>query len=276
LATSGIESKLTVNIVGGAGRMGKLLAKSMRNRVGALRIISRSPERGKEAAKELDVEWAPIEEAHKADVVIVSVPMDETVDACRNMAGRMSQGSLLVDLTSVKTGIVDAVSASTPANIEYLSLHPLFGPNVENVAGRRIIAIKARPGPKTEDFIDLLESCGCIVKVSTVEEHDEAMASIQVLHHFALLSLSKAIGRVVAGRNLSEYLTESFERTLINIESIERNLETIYKIQRMNPHGETVRRIFIDEANKLNSLDFNINNLNICLRNLIKALKPKS
>ncbi|MEM3381745.1 MAG: prephenate dehydrogenase/arogenate dehydrogenase family protein, partial [Candidatus Bathyarchaeia archaeon] len=273
LTSSGIESRLTMSIVGGAGKMGKLLAKSMRSRVGTLRVISRNLERAKEAARELDVEWAPIEDAHNADVVIVSVPMDETVDACKNLAGRMSPGSLLVDLTSVKTGIVDAVSSSTPPNIEYLSIHPLFGPNVENMVGRRIIAIKAKPGPKTEDFIDLLESCGCIVKVSTVEEHDEAMASIQVLHHFALLSLSKAISRLVAGRNLSEYLTESFERTLTNIESIERNLETIYKIQRMNPHGERARKIFIEEATRLNSLNLNINNLDICLQNLIKALK---
>ncbi|MBS7627051.1 prephenate dehydrogenase/arogenate dehydrogenase family protein [Candidatus Bathyarchaeota archaeon] len=272
-APSGIESRLTVNIVGGAGKMGKLLAKSMRGRVGTLRVISRSPERAEKAARELDVEWAPIEDAHNADVVIVSVPMDETVNACKNLAGRMSLGSLLVDLTSVKTGIVDAISASTPPNIEYLSVHPLFGPNVENIAGKRIIAIKARPGPKTEDFIHLLESCGCIVKISTVKEHDEAMASIQVLHHFALLSLSKAMIRLVAGRNLSEYLTESFERTLTNIESIERNLETIYKIQRMNPYGERARKIFIEEAAGLNSLNLNIDDLDICLQNLIKALK---
>ncbi|MGQ9542518.1 MAG: prephenate dehydrogenase/arogenate dehydrogenase family protein [Candidatus Bathyarchaeia archaeon] len=270
------RAKLTVNIVGGAGKMGRLLATVLKGKVETLRVVSRSPERAREAAGELNVEWSPIENAHDADVVIVSVPINETVKVCKTLARDMSCGSLLIDISSVKTGIVEAVSASTPSTVEYLSIHPLFGPNLQDIVGKRIVAIKVRPGPKTEMFLNLLRKCGSYVKESSVGEHDEAMASIQVLHHYALVSLSKAIGRLVAGRDLSDYVTESLERTLMNLESIQRNWDTICEIQKMNPHAEGARRIFLEEAATLVSFDRDLEKLGGYLQDSIRILKPRS
>jgi len=212
--------------------------------VEAIRISSRDERRAIEAAKSLGVDWTPIEEAHMSDVVVVSVPIDQTVKVCRDVGQRMSPKSLVVDLASVKSGITSSVAEQTPSPVEYLSLHPLFGPQVRDLVGKRCVAVQVRGGPLTEEFLSILTGCGVVIRRSTVEEHDRAMATVQVLHHHALLALSQTLGKITSEMQLSQYLTESLEKTLQNLESMEQNWGTISAIQRLNPYAQDVREAF--------------------------------
>jgi len=271
LRNEGKPLKLTVGIVGGAGKMGLLLARNLKDKIETLRIISRDTSRAIEAAEGLGVEWAPIEEAHRNNILIVSVPIDETVAVCKSLGQRMAAGSLLVDLASVKTGIADTVANSTPVRIEYLSLHPLFGPQVKDMTGKRWIAVQARGGPLTDELLKILAKSGAVVKKATVKEHDEAMAAIQVLHHYALLVFSAAINRISSGKVLTDYVTESLEKTLQNIEVMEENWGTIYAIQRLNPHSHEARETFAKTANEMLELD---EDAKVHLERAISMLKP--
>ncbi|MEM2942904.1 MAG: prephenate dehydrogenase/arogenate dehydrogenase family protein [Candidatus Bathyarchaeia archaeon] len=243
----GATPTTTLSLVGGAGRMGLLFTKLLKGNF-RVRIVSRDPGRAKEAAKEAGVEWLPIEAAHESDVVVVAVPIDRTVEVCRSLGERMRPHTLLVDLASVKTGITYAVRDSTPSTIEYLSLHPLFGPQVQDVAGKRFIAIEARGGGVTESFLKILQDLGARIWRATVEEHDRAMAAVQVLHHHALLNFASTLGQVAANSDLSPYITESLERTMQNLKSMQENWETVLLIQRCNPHARRVREAFARAA----------------------------
>jgi prephenate dehydrogenase len=255
LGREGLSSKLTISIVGGAGRMGLLLSRVLKDRVGAIRISSRDERRAIEAAKSLGVDWAPIEGAHMSDVVVVSVPIDQTVKVCRDVGQRMRPRSLLVDLASVKTRITSSVAEQTSSSVEYLSLHPLFGPQVRDLVFKRCIAVQVRGGPLTEEFLSILTGCGVVVRRSTVEEHDRAMAAVQVLHHHALLAFSETLGKIASEMQLSQYVTESLEKTLQNLESLEQNWGTISAIQRLNPYAQDVREAFAVAARELRSFD---------------------
>ncbi|MBS7623537.1 prephenate dehydrogenase/arogenate dehydrogenase family protein [Candidatus Bathyarchaeota archaeon] len=237
----------TLSLVGGAGRMGLLLARLLKGRF-TVKIVSRDPERAKEAADLVGAGWAQIETAHESDVVVVAVPIDRTVEVCRSLAERMRPHSLLVDLASVKTGITYTVRDSTPPTIEYLSLHPLFGPQVQDIAGKRLIAVEARGGSMTESFLRVLQDLGARIWRATVEEHDRAMAAVQVLHHHALLTFASTLGQVASNSDLSPYVTESLERTMQNLKSMQENWETILLIQRCNPHARRVREAFAKAA----------------------------
>jgi prephenate dehydrogenase len=81
-----------------------------------------------------------------------------------------------------------------------------------------------------------------------VEEHDFAMASIQVLHHFALITFSSALSRFTEANGLSEYLTESIEKTLQNIQNMHENWSTIYAIQSLNPNAQKARETLAEVA----------------------------
>ncbi|MCK5627172.1 MAG: prephenate dehydrogenase/arogenate dehydrogenase family protein [Candidatus Bathyarchaeia archaeon] len=239
-------SSMSISIVGGTGRMGMLLAQILKAKVETLHIVSRNVGRAKEAAKELNVSWLPLEEAHQSNIIIVSVPIQETVKICKSIGQKMNQQSLLVELASLKTGITEAIKNSIPNSVEYLSLHPLFGPQVKNIAGKRFVAIEPASGSLTTEFLEMLQECGAVIKKATVKEHDLAMASIQVLHHFALITFSSALSRFTEANGLSEYLTESLEKTLQNIQNIHENWDTIYTIQSLNPNAQKAREILAE------------------------------
>jgi prephenate dehydrogenase len=245
------SSKISVSIVGGAGKMGLLFARILKDRVQSVRIASRDDKRAADAANSLGVDWIPFEEAYKSTIIIVSVPIDQTVSVCRLIGKKMKAGSLLIDLASVKTGITDSIAKNTPDRIEYLSLHPLFGPHVKDIKGKRCVAIAAKGGVMIGKFTKILTECGATVTKSTVEEHDNSMAAIQVLHHHALLTFSSTLNRISFDQKLTRYVTESLERTLQNLESMQENWETISAIQRRNPHAQKVREAFAVSANEL-------------------------
>ena len=242
------NSDISISVVGGAGKMGILLAGILKDKVDTIQIVSRDVERAQKAAKELNVSWLPFEEAHQSSIVIVSVPIQETVKVCKRLAKKMHDQSLLVELASLKTGITENIKNSIPDYVEYLSLHPLFGPQVKDIVDKKFVAVEPVSGFLTNRFLEILQECGALIKKATIEEHDLAMASIQVLHHFALITFSSALSRFSEGNGLSEYLTESIEKTLQNIQNMNENWNTIYAIQNLNPHAQKVREIFAEVA----------------------------
>ena len=235
------NSNISISIVGGTGRMGMLLANILKDKVKTIHIVSRNMSRAQEAAKKLDVSWLSLEEAHQNNIVIVSVPIQETVKICQSIGQKMHKQSLLVELASLKTRITENIKNNIPNSIEYLSLHPLFGPQVKDIAGKRFVAVEPVSGSLTNEFLEMLKECGALIKKATVEEHDLAMASIQVLHHFALITFSSALSRFTESNGLSEYLTESIEKTLQNIQNMHENWNTIYAIQSLNPNAQKAR-----------------------------------
>ncbi len=237
---------ISISIVGGTGRMGMLLANILKDKVETINIVSRDAGRAQEAAKELNVSWLPLEKAHQSNIVIVSVPIQETVKICKSIGQKMHEQSLLVEFASLKTGITEIIKNSIPNSVEYLSLHPLFGPQVKDITGKRFVAVEPTSGTLTTEFLEMLQEGGALIKKATVEEHDLAMSSIQVLHHFALITFSSALSRFTEANGLSEYLTESLEKTLQNIQNIHENWETIYAIQSLNPNAQKVREILAE------------------------------
>ena len=95
-----------------------------------------------------------------------------------------------------------------------------------------------------EEFLTILTGCGMDVRRSTIEEHDRAMAAVQVLHHHALLAFSQTLGEIVSETQLSQFVTESLEKTFQNLEGMEQNWGTISAIQRLNPYAQDVREAF--------------------------------
>ena len=152
---------------------------------------------------------------------------------------RMQTGSLLMDISSVKLGIADRIADGVGSGIEYVSLHPLFGPDVDRVQGQEFVAIPYREGARWRRFSRALRNAGARVHLSTAESHDRAMAYVQGLHHFALVSL----GLSLKGWDGS-YATSSLRGTLERIRALLENWETIAGIQQLNPFVEPARKEF--------------------------------
>ena len=235
----GLEGK-KILVVGGTGGMGRFIANFASVHEASVKIVGRTMQRTRKIARELEVEAGSISDATASDIVVVAVPMESVVKTSIEIAQFMRKGALLTDLSSVKTGIVDRISAKIPARVEYVSIHPLFGPNVDYVEGRNLAAIPFRTGPQWRSLSRALRKAGASVHLTSSTHHDRVMGYVQVLHHFALLSLGVALKKWDG-----ELKTNSIAGTLERIESLLSNWDTTVGIQRLNPYSDIARRGFV-------------------------------
>jgi prephenate dehydrogenase/chorismate mutase len=243
--TIGLEGK-KILIVGGTGGMGRLFANFASVHGASVKIVGRTIQRTRKVARELEVEDGSISDARESDIVVVVVPMVSVVESSTEIAQFMREGALLTDLSSVKTGIADRISSNVPEGIEYVSIHPLFGPGVDHFEGQNIVAIPFKTGPQWRSFSRALRKAGARVRLMSSENHDRVMGYVQALHHFALLSLAVALRKWDG-----ELKTSSIAGTLDRIRGLLDNWGTIVEIQRSNPSSPVVRREFIETCLQL-------------------------
>lgn len=243
--TIGLEGK-KILVVGGTGGMGRFIANFACVHGAAVKIVGRTTERTRKIAREQEVEAGSIADAASSDIVIVAVPMESVVRTSIEIAQFMRKRALLTDLSSVKTGIADRIFAKIPAGPEYVSIHPLFGPSVDHVGGQDLVAIPFRTGSQWRNFSRAWVKAGARVHLMPSSRHDRAMGYVQVLHHFALLSLGVAL-KEWDGR----LKTNSIGATLQRIQGLLTNWDTIIGIQKMNPYSDVSRREFVRISRQL-------------------------
>ena len=147
---------MKVTIIGGAGGMGKWFAEFFTGNGVEVRIVDKSPET-KAIAKQIGVEFlntnilnvmegeaAGNEDIVDTDVLLVSVPIDITGRVIERIGPKMHGDSLLMDITSVKKMPVEMMQKFTPANVEILGTHPLFGPTAKSMRGQTIVFVPSR------------------------------------------------------------------------------------------------------------------------------------
>lgn len=243
--SNGLEGK-NILIVGGTGGMGRLFANFASVHGASVKIVGRTIHRTQETAREMEVEAGSISDAEASDIVVVAVPLGSVVESSIEIAQSMRDAALLTDLSSVKTGIANRISSKVPEGVEYVSLHPLFGPGIDHLQGRKIVAVPFKTGPQWRTFSRALRRAGARVHTMSSEHHDRVMGYVQALHHFALLSLGVALRKWDG-----ELKTSSIAGTLETIESLLNNWDTIVGIQKLNPSATAIRREFVKTSREL-------------------------
>jgi prephenate dehydrogenase len=230
--------------------MGRCLATLLCGRC-ELVICSRDLHKAEAVARRAEAKATGTEGCSDRQVVILAVPNSSLIEVAGEVSRIMPSGSLLVDISSVKRGVTDEVEGAIPSGINYISIHPLFySPRSRE---KNTIVVPVRPGTWLSPLTSLLEGSGMVLKETGVEEHDGAMAAVQVAHHFALLSLKVTLARMGFWEkgDLEPFMTRSLEKSLRVIRSLERNIATIEMIQKENGFSQMARATFLDEARKL-------------------------
>ncbi len=167
----------TIGLIGGGGRMGTLFAGLFEARGYAVRIAGESADPG----------YGGLVAA--CDVVIVTVPIAETVPVIRRIGPLLRAEQLLCDLTSIKR---EPVAAMLETRAWVIGLHPLFAP-MPTVAGQNVVLCPARPGPCRPWLEAFLAGHGMHPVELTPQGHDEAMAFIQGLTHFLNITFARTL-----------------------------------------------------------------------------------
>ena len=173
---------MKAGIIGGTGKMGRLFAPVF-ERAGYEILVS-----GRSTALTNE------ELAETCDIVIVSVPIRDTVRVIGEIAPVMRDDQLLCDFTSLK---VAPVAAMLRSKAQVIGLHPMFGPTVSSIAGQTIVVCPARTTDAALDYLQgIFTREGAVCTLATPEEHDRMMAVVQGLTHFVTICMADTIRRL--------------------------------------------------------------------------------
>lgn len=226
-----------IGIIGGKGKMGTLFAEIFKKN-GYKIIISdiRTKLTNKEVAK-------------KADVVIISVPIDKTIKIINEIAPHTKKSALLMDLTSIKQ---DPVKTMLKAKSAVIGFHPMFnhtsyGPNQKAI----ICPIRAKNWlPWLKDF---LHKNQLIFYEMSPKKHDQIMTLVQGLVHFAEISFAKTLQKT--GTRLEKLLPYASPASALKIEMVARILAqdpNLYgNIQIQNPENLKILQEYLKTTNEL-------------------------
>ena len=202
---------------------------------------------------DLDATIEQQQSALKADLVILSLPIEETPKIAAQIAPQLTANQIFSDFTSVKTQVVPAM-LSTQA--EVISCHPLFGP-MESMAGQNLVLLPVRQSFGLHALQSLFGQLE--LKVNVIEpwqRHDAMMSLLQGLIHFV---------HIVFAHTLRVNEVDLHE--LVNIASpvykaqfafacriLNRDPSLYAHILMDNPANSTILKIFVEEAKKIEQM----------------------
>jgi chorismate mutase/prephenate dehydrogenase len=156
-------------IIGGGGKLGMLFTRMFRLSGYQVDILEQG-------------DW------HKADalfaqagLVMVSVPIHLT-EAVITKLGNLPQDCVLADITSIKDKPLQAMLKAHKGPV--VGLHPMFGPDVGNLAKQVIVCCDGRSKDKYQWLMQQMQIWGARIYDVDAAEHDDAMTLIQALRHF--------------------------------------------------------------------------------------------
>lgn len=241
-------------ILGGTGDTGSWFASYFKEK--GFDVAVWGPSGKTDVAARLGVRFAQdmMREVEESDIVLLSVPIEKTAEIARQVAPKMRSGSLLMDVASLKSEAVNAMRTYAPKGVEVLGTHPMFGPTMPSMRGQTIIFT---PVPrKSKKWLpvmkNLFESDGARIELLSPDEHDEIMAVVQALTHFAYISIGATLKALDFDVEKSRRFMSPVYEIMIDFVGriLDQNPELYAAIQK-NPKAMRVRQTFVSECMRL-------------------------
>lgn len=191
-----------------------------------------------------EVAMRSLQEIARCDVVVLAVPVGAMRGLCVQLGPMLAKGTLLVDVGSVKMQPMAIMVDLIPAHVEILGTHPLFGPQSvgRSLAGKKIALCPVR-GARWRLASAFLRRLGLDVIVTTAQEHDQELATVQGLTHL----IAKVI--VEMGPLPDRLTTASFECLMNAVNMVKDDSPAVRNaIEASNPFSADVRGTFFETA----------------------------
>ena len=246
---------MKIGIIGGTRGLGKTIAWYLKDFNFDVTITGRDSIIGNQVSEELGIKYSDNNKkiVQNSDIVIISVPISSTESVIEELAPFMKEGSLMLDVTSVKEGPSRKMKESLSKGVEFIPTHPVFGPRTTDLKGQVIVLTPIEKGKWYPKVYKFLEDKGLRIIETTAEHHDDMMGVVQVLTHFSYISTASAIEKLQV--NIKD--TEDYESPIYNlmIDTIARivsqNPYLTYSIQHENKRGEKIRQALFDSMTEL-------------------------
>lgn len=160
-----------VVVIGGAGALGKVFVGLFERSGYQVTIVEQEDWQSGDAQQTLS----------QAALVIVAVPINVTEHVIAQLT-MLPEDCILADITSIKDKPLKAMLEAHQGPV--VGLHPMFGPDAPGMIKQVVVVCDGRQQQRYRWLIDQMRIWGATIHQSTSQEHDKAMAYIQVMRHF--------------------------------------------------------------------------------------------
>jgi chorismate mutase / prephenate dehydrogenase len=156
-------------VVGGAGALGRIFVDMFRRSAYTVVVLEQQ-------------DWPRADQIFvDAGLVLVAVPIKLTEAVIAKLT-TLPRDCILADVTSTKQKPLLAMLTAHQGPV--LGLHPMFGPDVASLVKQVVVVCHGRGADDYAWLLQQITIWGAILQVCEADEHDAAMAFIQVMRHF--------------------------------------------------------------------------------------------
>ena len=240
---------MKVAVIGGAGRMGRWFVGHFVNQGQEVVISDIRRNEAESVAKSTGAKVAEnnLVGVEKADLVVVSTPIEATPGVLGEISRAIRPSATVMEISSLKSKVVPVLGRIAERGVRTVSVHPLFGPGVQRLAGERVALIPVSdPGSELRSARRLFPEAEIVVV--DVEEHDRAMALTLSLPHFLNIAFASVVGE--GDLNVLKKLGgTTFALQLVLAEAVMTEDPNLYaSIQMSNVYTTECQERFIERA----------------------------
>jgi len=243
--TLGVQVR--VAIIGGSGKMGRWFARFLVKDGKEVVIIGRNESKLLEVKQQLGVEVATdVEAVRNADVVLLSVPIDDFEEVVKQVCPYTHSGQVIVDITSIKVSPVETMHKYIKTGLT-LGVHPMFGPGAGDIRNKNFILTPTNSEERAlaKKAKEYLEAGEARVTLMSPYEHDEMMAVILGLSHFIALVSADALLSFDKLKQMEAIGGSTFKLLLTLVESIiSEDAESYASLQMSLPNMAEIEGLF--------------------------------
>lgn len=248
----------TIGVIGGNGRMGKMVANFCRDLGYEVLTSDYAPERGLQGKTLQKVNCKLLQ---YSDVVILAVPINVLQAGWTQIIGHRKlvglRDKLIIDLGSTKGAPEQALSGDN--KLLYIGCHPMFGPKAE-IAGQNVVlcprwhqsnsVLNQRTQIRLDWLTQLWERVGAKVHLLSAQEHDRLAAIQQVAVLLPVLLHAVTVSGEGNRAKLNDLSTPNSrvmaERAKHMLKPEVEHLNVYAQIMSSNPYSHDIIDTFID------------------------------
>jgi chorismate mutase/prephenate dehydrogenase len=172
------------------------------------------------------------------DFVVVAAPIRETAGLLHELARRRPRG-VVVDIGSLKTPLRAGIDALRAAGVRVASMHPMFGPSANTLAGRHVIFVDTGDAAAGAAVRRLFDATLAEPVELQLEDHDRLVGWVLGLSHALNLAFAAALADSGAmADRLARASSTTFDRQLAIARQVTaENPHLYFEIQHLNAHG---------------------------------------
>ncbi|MDV6317092.1 bifunctional chorismate mutase/prephenate dehydrogenase [Idiomarina sp. HP20-50] len=169
-AATSCQLERPVFVFGGEGALGARLVSQLRQTGYSVITVDKEDN------------WPTKEALNKAQLVLMSVPVNKTVELIKQLPP-LAEDCVLADVTSIKAAPLNAMMEQHEGPV--VGLHPMFGPSVQNLAKQLIVVTHGRKSEQYQWLLDQFINWGAHLHEVSAAKHDDAMGWIQAMRHLS-------------------------------------------------------------------------------------------